>query len=461
MSLIESLLVFLAIIILYIVIVFILNKKGIFNKYNISFMGPALMWRTKKGRNFLKKIAKKKRFWEAFGSSGIVICIIAMVLMTVMLIWQAWFVSGFTTEQKEALPGPEIALILPGINPILPIEYIGYILLAFIVAIVVHEFSHGILTIASKLKVKSLGILYLILPIGAFCEPDEEGLKKAKTKSRMRIYAAGPTSNFVVVLICILLFSFVLMSSVQPAADGVHIYSVDEDSPAEIIDLQPGMIITSLNNTRVTNVTDYFYVLHKTYANQTTTINYMKGNIELNATVTLTDRYVEHEKRGYFNNESYKGKGYLGTFMLRDSVFNNYLSALKNPFNGFPDSFLLFYVIPLLGYFQGYNPIVAPFTDSYVITGPLSIIPNNVFWIIVNALYWIFWLNLAVALFNVLPMVPLDGGFLFNDVINAFIKRIKKGLSDEQREKIVKNVSLTISLIILVLIIFPWLIKYL
>lgn len=424
-------------------------------------MGPALMWRTKKGRNFLKKVAKKKRFWEAFGSSGIVLCIISMILMTVMLIWQAWFVFGFTPEQKEALPGPEIALILPGINPILPIEYIGYILLAFIVAIVVHEFSHGILTIASKLKVKSLGILYLILPIGAFCEPDEEGLKKAKTKPRMRIYAAGPTSNFVVVLICILLFSFVLMSSVQPAADGVHVFSVDEDSPAEIIDLQPGMIITSLNNTRVTNVTDYFYVLHKTYANQTTTINYMKGNIELNATVTLTDRYMEHEKRGYFNNESYKGKGYLGTFMLRDSVFNNYLSALKNPFNRFPDSFLLFYVIPLLGYFQGYNPIVSPFTDSYVITGPLSVIPNNVFWIIVNALYWIFWLNLAVALFNVLPMVPLDGGFLFNDVMNSFIKRIKKGLSDEQREKIVKNVSVTISLTILVLIIFPWLIKYL
>ncbi|MCK4333102.1 MAG: site-2 protease family protein, partial [Thermoplasmatales archaeon] len=298
-------------------------------------------------------------------------------------------------------------------------------------------------------------------PIGAFCEPDEEELKKAKTKPRMRIYAAGPTSNFVVVLICILLFSFVLMSSVQPAADGVHVFSVDEDSPAEKIDLQPGMVITSLNNTRVTNVTDYFYALQETYTNQTTTICYKKGDKELNSTVTLTDRYVEHEKRGYLNNESFKGKGYLGIFLLRDSVFNDYLSALKNPFNGFPDSFLLFYVIPLLGYFQGYNPIVSPFTDSYVITGPLSVIPNNVFWIIVNALYWIFWLNLAVALFNVLPMVPLDGGFLFNDVMSSLIKRVKKGLSDEQREKIVKNVSVTISLTILVLIIFPWLIKYL
>jgi len=78
----------------------------------------------------------------------------------------------------------------------------------------------------------------------------------------------------------------------------------------------------------------------------------------------------------------------------------------------------------------------------------------------VNFIYWIFWLNLAVALFNVLPMVPLDGGFLFNDALRSLIKRIKKGITEEQREKLVKNVTLVISLVILILIMFPWLVKY-
>ena len=114
----------------------------------------------------------------------------------------------------------------------------------------------------------------------------------------------------------------------------------------------------------------------------------------------------------------------------------------------------------MVGYFAGYNPIVSPFTNSYVITGPLSVIPTNIFWIIVNALYWIFWLNLAVALFNVLPIGPFDGGLIFNDALKSLVKLFKKSLSDEQREKIVKNISLALSLLVLLLIAFPFIIKY-
>jgi membrane-associated protease RseP (regulator of RpoE activity) len=78
----------------------------------------------------------------------------------------------------------------------------------------------------------------------------------------------------------------------------------------------------------------------------------------------------------------------------------------------------------------------------------------------VNSLYWIFWLNLAVSLFNVMPMVPLDGGFLFNDGMRGLLARLKKGINEETKEKIVKNISLAISLMILALILIPFFIKY-
>jgi len=464
MSLIEGLLVFFVIILVYILLVIFLNKKGVLKKYDVSLWGPALLLRTKKGVSFLERIAKKKRFWKAFGNFGIIFCFIMMFLMIIVLIFQAWAILGFTPEQMEKMPGIEVALILPGINPVLPLEYIGYIILALIVAIVAHEFSHGILTFVSRLKVKSLGILYLIVPLGAFCEPDEEQLKKAEPKHRMRIYAAGPTSNFVVVLICILLFSFVFMSAVQPAADGVVLFSVDADSPAEHIGLESGMIITSINNTRITTDIGYFNAVELTKANQTINLTYIEVGKTYTKNVTLGDKYEEYKKRSSIyltNNESYRGMGYLGvSSLLRKTAFEEQLSILKNPFIQFPDGFLIFYVIPFTGYFQYYNPIVTPFTNSYVITGPLSVIPSDVFWIIVNALYWIFWLNLAVALFNVLPMIPLDGGYLFNDVVGSIIKRVKKDITDEKREKAVKNISLFVSLSILLFVIFPWLVKY-
>jgi len=74
--------------------------------------------------------------------------------------------------------------------------------------------------------------------------------------------------------------------------------------------------------------------------------------------------------------------------------------------------------------------------------------------------YWIFWLNLVVGLFNILPIVPLDGGYLFNDAVNSLLRRVKKDMSNERREKIVKNISLIVSLTVLFLVIFPFFIKY-
>jgi len=451
MTLLETLLIIGVILSTYIILVFYAHRTGFLKKHNISFMGPALMWRTTRGITFLKKIASPKRFWKAYGSSGIVLCLIMMVFMTSILIWQAWVVSGFTQEQKQALPGPEVALVLPGINPILPLEYLGYILFGLVVAIVVHEFSHGILTHAHKFKVKSLGILYLIVPIGAFVEPDEEKVKQATIKPRMRIYAAGPTANFVMVIVTILLFAG-CMTAVQPAAEGVSVLFVGDDTPAEENLLAPGMIITAINGTQIKNQTIFFEVMADTEAGQTISVSYVQADMQMTKQVILADKSV------FTKNQSHQGEGYLG--IGTTEVHTVFLRIMQNPFIAFPDGFLFFYALPLWGYFQGYNPIAAPFTDSYIITGPLGVLPDPIFWVIINAIYWVFWLNLAVALFNVLPMVPLDGGFLFNDSINALVKRIKKNVTQEQRDRIVKNISVTLSFLILLLIIFPWIIKY-
>jgi membrane-associated protease RseP (regulator of RpoE activity) len=456
----EGLLIFFIILFVYFLIVFILKKTGTLEKHNISFYGPALLFRTKKGRNFLKKIASKKRFWKAYGSFGIVFCFICMIIMVIFFLWNFTTLLGLdlTPAEKAGLPGPEFALILPGINPILPLEYFVYIIIALIIAIVVHEFSHGILTYASDLKVKSMGILYFIIPIGAFVEPDEEKLKKTKISKRMRVFAVGPLANFVVVLISLFLFSFVFMSSLQPVTDGVVIISTSEDAPADIYGFEPGMIITSINGTPIQTYNDFFIIMNGTEAGEEIEVGYYwQGHNS--KPVNLSDKYEEYEKRWpSVNNDSYKGKGYFGIGPFSHNIS---LAVLKNPFGYNPMArFAFLLTLPVMGYIDGYNPIVYPFTESYEITGPLSVLPKPVFWGIANALYWIFWLNLLVGLFNVLPMVPLDGGFLFNDSIRALVKRIKREIPDEKVDKIVRNVSLVVSLTILFLVLFPMFFKY-
>jgi membrane-associated protease RseP (regulator of RpoE activity) len=57
-------------------------------------------------------------------------------------------------------------------------------------------------------------------------------------------------------------------------------------------------------------------------------------------------------------------------------------------------------------------------------------------------------------------MVPLDGGFLFNDYMKAAIKKVKKDISTERLDKIVGNISLILSLTLLFIIVFPFFFKY-
>ncbi|KYK30614.1 MAG: hypothetical protein AYK22_03270 [Thermoplasmatales archaeon SG8-52-3] len=460
MTFINGLLIFFSVIIVYFLLVYFLHKKEILKKYNISLYGPALLLRTTKGIGFLKKISSKKRFWKAYGSSGIVFCFVCMVIFVIFFFWQFSFVIGLSPEERATLlPGAEFYVILPGINPILPIEYLFYIVVALIVAIIVHEFSHGILTLAGDLKVKSMGLLYLIFPIGAFVEPDEEQMKKTTISKRMRVYAVGPLSNFVVFFICLLLFSFVFISAVVPG-DGLTVYELFEDSPADEIGIQKGAIITEINGTDLTKYDtlddrfeQYIIMLNDTKANDTITISYIFDNVVHNdVEIKLVDKF------NYIQMNSSKGKGYTGIYTFVDEERN--LDRLKNPFGDPLLRLLNFISIPILGYFQGYNPIASPFTSSYSIVGPLGIIPTEIFWIIVNTIYWVAWLNLMIGIFNILPMVPLDGGFLFNDGVRLIVKNIKKGISDENLDKIVRKVTLVVSLIILFVIISPIFLRY-
>jgi membrane-associated protease RseP (regulator of RpoE activity) len=86
---------------------------------------------------------------------------------------------------------------------------------------------------------------------------------------------------------------------------------------------------------------------------------------------------------------------------------------------------------------RGYSPIHYDTTWWY----HSSIMSDDMSWVILQIIFWIFWINLLLAIMNALPAVPFDGGFLFRDGMGAILDRTHKNSTPEKREKIVNGMT--------------------
>jgi membrane-associated protease RseP (regulator of RpoE activity) len=292
----------LGIFLLYWFFISILDRKGILEKHNISTFGPLpiLMIRTTKGLKLLDFLARPKLYWRSFANLGILLMFAGMIAMFLViaisdLALYTSFLNGSVPEPGKYNSARNLFLI-PGVNEFIPLTW-GVI--ALIVTLVVHEFSHAILCRVEGIRVKSMGVLFALVPVGGFAEPDDEQLfgKKEEVKKelpltasikeieewedkdkrkteilkpeetesgpvkiatrtqRARILAAGVMANFSVAFIAFLLFFGPVLGSIAPSSDSM-VLSVNESSSADIAGLQKGMIITQINDTNVNTAID-------------------------------------------------------------------------------------------------------------------------------------------------------------------------------------------------------------
>ena len=214
-----------------------------------KFLGIPILFmrRTKRFMSIIDGIAKiSPLFWKAFSTLGVFIAFASMIYGFYFLFATSTAVSaGIITK-------PALQLILPSLSST-GAEGPGYILIPFwfwlitiAVILIPHEFMHGVIARAEKVKLKSVGLLLLGFLPGAFVEPDERNLKKAGFWTKIRIFAAGSFANF---LIAALVFS-VITGYVWPSSvgSGIAITSVTENSPAALAGLAVGEVITKINN---------------------------------------------------------------------------------------------------------------------------------------------------------------------------------------------------------------------
>ena len=419
------------------------DNEGYLERNNMELVWGRsfLMWRTDWGKDFIEKISKYKLFWRKVGDVWVVTVFFIMIFMFFLLLWQATLAWQIP---KSASVSPKMMIGLPGLNPVIPLWY-G--ILALVIAMVVHEFSHGILSRVANVKVKALGLLMFFFPVGAFVEPDEEEMKSMKKWERMRLYAAGPGSNMVIAIIFSFLFSSVMVASLEPSSDGVLSASVVLDYGGEEAGLEPWMLITEVNDQIVSNSEDFSNVMNETYSGQVVNVSVLnKGNPETYQ-VTLSDKgsyYLKYYPDAYETWMS--GKGFMGIAVVNPEVIAD---SLSNPGSS-GGNMLQYITLP----FQKLQPFPDHFTALFAPTGILGVIPDSTFWILANSFYWIFWLNLMVGLTNALPAVPLDGGFIFADGVTGMLGKVRSSMTAQRKEEIVDRLVSILAITVLFLIIW-------
>ncbi len=440
----------------YWLVVDYLNRKGWLEKRNISAYGPVLMVKTEKGLNFLKRIASHRRLWRVLGNLGIPAVFLGMVFMFLLILFMDYTLLTSPPPPSE-MTSPRNALLIPGVNRYIPLVW-G--LIGLIVTLVVHEFSHAISALAEGIKVKSMGVLFALVPIGGFAEPDEEKLMKDSERgTRLRVFSSGVISNFITAAIAFSVFFYLLgfispsmaiiksenpelkVGDVVTGINGRQIKSIediskavsDENSiiltlkdgrkvrlegvtgvkvvglldgfPAKEAGIQKGWIITSVNGIKIHTLNDFLKVMKGKKAGESVKIQVYDGQSfrEISVKLKKSDgrALIGVQVEEYFAGVAFSY--YYASNILK--TLKSIPSMLTNP-----AGWLFIISMPII-FFNSFSPPVTHFFTS-----------SLGYWVFyaLNIFYWVGWINFYVGLFNCLPALPLDGGRVFYDIMEKF-----------------------------------------
>jgi membrane-associated protease RseP (regulator of RpoE activity) len=435
----EEALIVVLLIVAYLAVVLSLRRAGRLGpERSLSLFGPALMMKTQRGRGWLDRVGRFRRFWSVAGDLGVLLAAVAMVLIVGLLIWEGLLA---TQIPASAAPAPQTALGIPGINPIIPI---GYGLVALVVGIVLHELAHGIVARSQGVGVKSLGILWFVIPVGAFVEQDEEGMNRAPRRRRSRIAAAGVLANFALTVVFFAAVAGVVSATVQPNATGVGVAYVVDHSPAANLSMAAGDIITSVNGTPTPDNVALFNALANTTPNESIAISYYSASAQHLVTTRVVLATSQYEA----------GRGFLGVglaFLTPTGLRQEFTWPLGNP-DGPLVGATTWIVLPL----AGLQPVGGATMSYFHLVGPLAGLGPDGFWVLVNLLFWLSWMNLLLGLSNALPLIPLDGGLLFRDFSAGLLSRLRRGWDAARLDAVAGRLTVAASVMVIFLIVWEF-----
>ncbi len=504
---------------LYSIILLPIKNSEAWKRRGVTTWGPiplAIFIRTTRGLKLLDSLSKPKVIWRIAVSAGVPLVVLSMGYFLILVLLMAYLMI-LSPPEPSSYNAPRNILLIPGVNQYIPFAW-GWI--ALFVTMVVHEFSHGILSRVEGVRVKSMGLVTIfIAPIAAFVEPNEEDLFGTKDRppivgkgARIRILSAGVISNFVVAAIAIALFfgpvigaiapmDKVIVSDVQSGSSGalngfdsrmvlinidsqktsnltelystllqhgtaqmkvlydssekdltlrgtpvrgIMVASLFEGSPAAKAGMPAKTVISEINGVRINDLNGFRNYMNTTHPGQNVTITAANGNTYKLSLAAKPD------------GTSMIGIGISGNAVYAEGVtFQEFpaelfLNTLKMlPQAGISGFFGIFLTLPFTGIsgliaggFPGFSGWLTTFFEP---TGWAEPLGGYFFWI-ANLLLWIGWINLYAGLFNCLPAVPLDGGYVFRDLVQAGFERV---VSVKEAERLTRTVVAILAWLVL------------
>ncbi len=165
-----------------------------------------ILYRTKVGLNLINRIGSKYK--RLFHTMDYVVISTGYILMiaSIYLFFELIRTMIRIPEIVKITKIPPLMPLIPYLPQIykvtfLPPFYFTYWIIVIAIIACVHEFSHGIFARHHGVRIKSTGFGFLGPFLAAFVEPDEKQLAKKGIKAQLSVLAAGSFANSLAVVV--------------------------------------------------------------------------------------------------------------------------------------------------------------------------------------------------------------------------------------------------------------------
>jgi len=463
---------------LILLVLFALIAAGFLYKRrrNLHKEGALYLYKTQLGVKLIDYLGGKyKKTLKVLSYVSIFVGYLLMIGIVYFMIETVY--RYLTTNIASVIKAPPLAPLIPyfpklfGLESYFPPFYFIYFVIALIIVATVHEFSHGIFARRFNIRIKSTGFAFLkYFPalFGAFVEQDDRQMSKAKKFEQMSVLSAGTFANILTAILSyIILFLFFTLTFTASGVvfneypyglveiagiTAINGISLENPTYNELVELADNESLNKINVSeekylvsegillQQENNQGYLILFYDAPA-----INAGMGNTisEINGMAIDSHEKLAGELARYFPGEQINLK------TIEEGAKVSYEIILEEHPDKSGKAWLG------VGFYEGSKGLTKKIVDAfphykkphvYYQTGS----EFNHF--IKDLLWWVFIINIFVALFNMLPLGILDGGRFFYLTILGLTK------SKKVADKSFKGITWLILLIFLVLMI-KWLVQ--